>query len=243
MKKIFLYSLMALSSVSVLTSCNDGDDVLTDTRVTQYAIIELLGDEEVVLQAGDEWTDPGVKATIAGEDVTDRVKVTGKASADEGGINSITYTVVNDDGFAASANRTVYVYDPNSLQSAYKAESSFGTRSYSGNPVSICKVAGQDNVYHISDALGGFYAFGRYPQYLGSSYSWADGYITGASMAFSLGAYLKLNADNSLEIVSFDEWYWTPDEPVLTSGSYDPATGTVQLVYDFSGEFKVTLTK
>lgn len=27
---------MALSSVSVLTSCNDGDDVLTDTRVTQY---------------------------------------------------------------------------------------------------------------------------------------------------------------------------------------------------------------
>lgn len=243
MKKIFLYSVAALWSVGALTSCNDGNDMLTDTRVTQYAQIQLLGDEEVELQAGDQWTDPGVTATIAGQDVSDRVKVSGHASANEGGINSITYTVTNDDGFSASASRTVYVYDKANFQSAYRATSSYGGRTFSGNPVSICKAGSDAGVYHISDALGGFYAFGRYPQYLGSSYSWADGYILNTSYDFSLGAYLRLADDGSVELLEYDEWYWTPDAPTLVSGSYDAATGTVTLVYDFDGEFTVTLTK
>lgn len=51
MKKSLLYSLMAVLSVGAFTSCNDDEDQFTDTRVTHYAIIELLGDEEVVLQA------------------------------------------------------------------------------------------------------------------------------------------------------------------------------------------------
>lgn len=241
MKKIFLYSLMALSSVGLFTSCNDDHDLLTDTKVTHFADIVLLGDEEVVLQAGDAWTDPGVKASIGDQDVTDRVVVTGHANANEGGINSLTYTVKNDDGFATSAYRTVYVYDKKNFQSAYDAASSFGSRKFSGLPVSICKVEG--NVYHISDALGGFYAFGRYPQYLGDNYSWADGFIENAEQPFSLGAYIMLNADNSIEILEYDEWYWTPDNPVFLSGTYDPATGTVELVYDFGGTFTVTLTK
>ena len=54
MKKSLLYSLMAVLSVGAFTSCNDDEDQFTDTRVTHYAIIELLGDEEVVLQAGED---------------------------------------------------------------------------------------------------------------------------------------------------------------------------------------------
>ncbi|MDO4511588.1 MAG: DUF5012 domain-containing protein [Bacteroidales bacterium] len=241
MKKIFLYSIMALASAGALTSCNDGNDVLTDTRVTYYADIQLLGDEVVVLQAGDEWTDPGVKATIDGKDVSDRVVKTGRANANEGGINSLTYTVTNDDGFSKSAFRTVYVYDKNNFQSAYEGACSYGTRSYSGLPVSICKVNG--NVYHISDALGGFYAFGRYPQYLGDNYYWADGFLKGASNTFSLGAYIALNDDNSVEVLQYDNWYWGSDVPEQVSGTYDPATGTIELLYDFGAEFKVILTK
>lgn len=241
MKKSLLYSLMAVLSVGAFTSCNDDEDQFTDTRVTHYAIIELLGEEEVVLQAGEDWTDPGVKATIGDQDVTDRVVVTGHADANEGGINSLTYTVTNDDGFSASAYRTVYVYDKNNFQSAYDAASKYGTRAYSGNPVSIVKVKG--NVYHISDALGGFYAFGRYPSYLGADWYWADGYLLGATYPFSLGAFIRLNDDNTVEVLQYDDWYFGTDLPEQLSGSYDPATGTISLEYEFGAPFSVTLTK
>lgn len=243
MKKIILYSLAALVGMATLSSCNDDDDQLTDSRVTTYVDFALNGDEEVRLQAGDSWTDPGVSATLAGEDYSKNVVTTGSVDTSKGGIYKISYSAVNPDGFEASASRTVYVYDKNNFASAYYGEAQYGTRHYTGLPVLIVKTG--TDTYHISDILGGFYAFGRYPQYTVDSYYFDNntGTVNGASYAFSLGATIKLDNANKITVVSMDDWYFGADKPTLNSGTYDPQTGTVKLDLVFGAPFTVTLTK
>ena len=112
MKKIFLYSMMLGMSVFGLTSCNDDEDQLTDTRVTHFAVLELLGDEWIEMNVGDSFTDPGYIATEGTEDITSRVVVNGSVNTAVGAFYNLNYSVANKDGFAVSATRTVMVKDP-----------------------------------------------------------------------------------------------------------------------------------
>lgn len=228
MKKIFLYSLALGMMTLGLTSCNDDEDQLSDTRVTHFAELVLLGKTYIEINAGDPYEEPGFTATENGEDISDRVVVTGQVDPNVGGIYNPTYTVSNVDGFSVTDSRTVMVFDHNSIVSAYYGESLYGARHYYDAPISISSLGG--NLYLISDILGGFYAYGRYPQYLGT-------------YDFLLDAVICLNDDNSIEVVQFGDWYWGADVPDLLSGSYDPATGTVLLNMDFGAPFTVTLTK
>ena len=60
---------------------------------------------------------------------------------------------------------------------------------------------------------------------------------------FFLDAVIKLNADNSIDLVSYGNWYWGDDVPTFLDGNYDPATGVVSLNMDFGAPFTVRLTK
>ena len=215
-------------SVFGLTSCNDDEDQLTDTRVTHFAVLELLGDEWIEMNVGDSFTDPGYKATEGTEDITSRVVVNGSVNTAVGAFYNLNYSVANKDGFAVSATRTVMVKDPNNFASAYYGESQYGSRHYYNAPITIASKGG--NRYLIDDILGGFYAYGRYPQYLGS-------------LDFLLEALIQLNDDNSIELLQFGDWYWGSDVPDLLDGSYDPATGSIVLNMDFGAPFTVKLTK
>jgi len=228
MKKIFLYSLALGMTTLGFTACNDDEDQHTDTRVTHFAELVLLGDTYIEMNAGDPYTEPGFTATENGEDISGKVVVTGQVDPNVGGIYNPTYTVTNRDGFSVSDSRTVMVFDKNSFVSAYFGESAYGSRHFYDAPISISSLGG--NLYLISDLLGGFYAYGRYPQYLGS-------------LDFLLEAVIQLNSDNSIELVEYGDWYWGSDAPTLLSGSYDPATGTVKLDMDFDAPFTVVLTK
>ena len=84
--------------------------------------------------------------------------------------------------------------------------------------------------FTIDDIAGGFYAYGRYPGY---------------PYDFSLETVLKLNDDNTIEVVDQNpkDWFWELAISI-TSGTYDPETGTIKLELDFDGDpMKVTLTK
>ena len=230
MKKIFLYGLMLCSTVFAFTSCNDDEDQLTDTRVTHYATIELLGDEFIKMNLGDPWVEPGYTATEGSEDITSKVKVTGTVDTSTPGYYELNYSAMNKDNFSTSVSRTVMVINPNGLASAYFGESQYGSRHYYDAPITI-----DDNgngTYTIDDLAGGFYCYGRYPGYE-------------PTYDFHLEAVIKLNADNTIELVSCNggDWYW--GDPIsITSGTYDPATGKVTLVEEFSGTpMYVTLTK
>jgi hypothetical protein len=228
MKKIFFYSLALGMMTLGLTSCNDDEDQLTDTRVTHFAELELLGDTWIEMNVGDTFKDPGYKATEGTEDITSKVVVTGSVNTAVGAFYDLVYSVSNKDGFAVSAARTVMVKDPQNFASAYYGESQYGSRHYYDAPITISSLGG--NAYLISDLLGGFYAYGRYPQYLGS-------------LDFLLEAVILLNDDNSISLQKYGDWYWGADVPTLLDGSYDPATGKIVLNMDFDAPFTVTLTK
>ena len=228
MKKIYLYGLMLCATVMGMTSCSK--DEHTDTRVTHFATIELKGEDFMVMNVGEPYTEPGYTAMEGTEDISSKVVVSGAVDSNKGGFYTLTYTAANKDNFSASAKRTVMVKNSKSLASAYLGESQYGSRHYYNAPIVISDNG--DGTYTIDDIAGGFYFYGRYPGYE-------------PTYDFHLQAVIKRNADNSIELVSCDgsKWYWG-DPITITSGSYDPATGKVTLINDFSGTpLYVTLTK
>ena len=230
MKKNILFMTMLAMAGFTLSSCSDKETEGT-SRITTYAVLELNGDAYETLQLGSSYNDPGCTAKMGDEDVTDKIVTDGAVNTNELGYYDLSYRVINADGFAATASRTVAVVDKANFASPYFAESQYGSRHFYNAPIAI--EDNGDGTYTIEDLAGGFYSYGRYPGYDAMGYD------------FFLDATLSLNADNTINLVECngDNWYW--GEPMtLTSGTYDPATGTVTLVLDFDGTpMYVTLTK
>jgi hypothetical protein len=225
MKKNIIYAMLLALGVITLASCDKDTEGLS--RITTYAVLEMNGESFVKVNVGGSFNDPGCVATMGGEDVTDQIQVNSNVDTSKPGFYNVNYVVYNEDGFPASASRTVMVVDPNNFAGVYLGESEFGSRHYYNAPINITKRA--DGTFLIDDLAGGFYCYGRYPGYE-------------PTYDFHLEAILQLNADNTIEVLAQGSWYWgDPMEDV--SGSYDPATGTIKLVMDFGAPFYVTLTK
>ena len=221
--------MMLALAAPVLTSCSD-DETEGKSRITTYAVLEMNGSAYETVQLGTAYNDPGCIATLGTEDVSSQIVTSGTVNTNQLGYYTLSYQVVNSDGFAATASRTVAVVDKNNFASTYFAESQYGSRHYYNAPIEITDNG--DGTYEIEDLAGGFYCYGRYPGYE-------------PTYDFHLESIIKLNADNTIEIVECngDNWYWG-ESMTLTSGSYDPATGKVTLVLEFSGApMYVTLTK
>ena len=227
-KNILSAALLALAAPIVLTSCGKEESEGT-SRTTYYAVLELNGEANLTTQLGQAFEDPGCKATMAGEDVSDQVVVSGNVNTNQLGFYNLNYKVTNSDGFSANATRTVAVVDRNNFASTYFSECQYGSRHYYGLPINITDNG--DGTYTINDLAGGFYCYGRYPGFDAQGYD------------FFLEAKLKLNDDNTIDVLEQGDWHWgDPMESI--NGSYDPETGTISLVMDFGGApFYVTLTK
>lgn len=228
-KNILFLTMFAMVSLS-LTSCGDEETEGT-SRITTYAVLEMNGSASETVQVGTSYNDPGCTAKLGDEDVSDKIVTIGTVDTNTLGFYSLNYQVINADGFAATASRTVAVVDKNNFASPYFAESQYGTRHYYDAPISI--EDNGDGTYTIEDLAGGFYSYGRYPGYDALGYD------------FFLDATLSLNPDNTINLVECngDNWYWG-ETMTLTSGTYDPTTGTVAMVLDFDGvPLYVTLTK
>jgi hypothetical protein len=111
MKK--LISILMLSFVMVLASCEKDEINNTETRVgdsdvTFYPILTLNGSQYMAIPLNSTWTDPGATAKEGSTTITPTVSGTVNTAA--AGVYRIVYTAVNKDGFAASAYRWVAVY-------------------------------------------------------------------------------------------------------------------------------------
>jgi len=219
MKKILLYSFALCAMVFALTSCDD-DEQLTDSRLTYYAVIDIQGDEFVEVPIGSSYTDAGCIATIQGEDVTSRVTVDGVDDIDVNspGLYYVTYSVVNDDGFATSATRTVAVCDPSvttdlsgtwtTQEGTYRSyKGNIVTSAYAGLSINITKAA--PGIFYVTDFFGGFYdqraAYGK---------------------NYAMYGYMQLTADNELVCLSSHVNGWG-DSIIDFEGAYDPEAGTL----------------
>ena len=103
--RVILVTMMLAVSVLGLSSCSD-DSSADKSRITYYAVLEMNGDAYMTTPVGSTFTDPGCVATMAGEDVSDKIVVTGSVNTSTVDFYNLGYTVVNADGFPATASRT-----------------------------------------------------------------------------------------------------------------------------------------
>ena len=226
-------------SVFGLTSCNDDNDELTDSRLTYYVNLEMQGDAFVQVPIGTSYTDAGCKATMNGQDATSRIVTSGLNAIDvnTAGLYTVTYSAVNDDGFPASVSRTVAVCDPSittniagtwTTQSGTQRIYATGTVTpFPDYSIKITKAA--PGIFYVSDLFAGYYD-----------------QRAGYGGSYACKGYLQLLADNTLVCLSNGVAGWgdSLDEGTF-SGSYDPATETLTWQEDYAGSmtFYITLNK
>ncbi|GHT78698.1 hypothetical protein AGMMS50262_21610 [Bacteroidia bacterium] len=235
MKVLYKYCLI-IASVFLLFSCEkETEDI---SRITYYVDFELNEGAVNFIQAGSSWTDPGVKATEAGVDVTDKVDVSGTVNANKVGRYVITYSAVNKDGFTASAEREVYVVDVTQSApiqngayivsgSSYRHVNSSGAEVAYGKDFEISFTQVYSGVLYVSDLFGGWYA-----------------QRAGYGSAYNMTGYLLFYPDNTLTLLYSHNNGWG-DGMDYADGTYDPATGVITLAASYVGSyvFNQTITK
>ena len=231
MKKIFLFGLLALGMLA-LSSCNDDNDELTDSRLTYYADLQMQGDEFMLVPVGSSFVDPGCTGTLAGEDITSKIMIEGADEVDPNavGFYYITYSAVGSDGYPASVTRTVCVYDPpvtTDISGEYTVQggsyrywfSSGATVAFSGYPVSIDIVV--PGIFYISDMMGGYYD-----------------QRAGYGSRYAMNGYIRLTNENEIIALSGLVPGWADSYDEFYDGSYDPETGTVTYDMDYAGSMQ-----
>lgn len=158
---------------SALISCDDKEDTANVSRITNYPIITVLGDDPLYIEKGGEFVDPGAIATEGETEIEYTSSSTGKYRGGELDTNVvdeylITYKATNKDGFDGSATRKVIVYKNgdlvNSIEGLYKCTISRNgvTPSNAYRDIEYIYIwKNDDGTYGISDAFGGWYEYGR----------------------------------------------------------------------------------
>jgi hypothetical protein len=243
MKKILFYSLMMLL-VASFTSCDDFENSAEASKTTFLPKLTMMGDANITLACNaTSYTDDGLTASVAGEPVevnTDiNARYFGGTEVSGTDVYEITYSALNSDNIPGAAVRTVTIPACNgdlvsSIAGMYTSSivrNGFTSPQYTDVGPIIIKDLG-NNVYAISDAIGGWYEFGRG---LGYTYA-APGFTVTANDIPSND--FTLHGDN-LEVGSFG------GALTMTGFKVFPETKTITISSDweFGFVFEVTLTQ
>lgn len=208
--------LIALAAFT-FASCSD-DDSEGKSRITYYPTIELLGDASMQVDKGTAYVEPGYTSTLNGEDVSDKVTVTGTVDTSKSGVYTLTYTTTkNDDGFTASATRTVIVLDPNSAVEGFYLNSPTSYRLRQGAQVAygsafeLLVIDNGDGTYSVDDLLGGWYR---------DRAGYGDNY--------AMEALISIDGSGTVTLLQSYVPGWGDSHDDFT-GTFDAATGTFNL--------------
>lgn len=230
-KSIIFIAVLALLTLG-FTACEK--ESLDKTRITYYAAIELNGETTMVIQKGTEFKDPGFTATMKGADVTDKVKVASNVDTSTSGVYSVNYSIANEDGFVASAVRTVIVMDLadpvegfwTSTPTSFRKSSSGAITEY-GMECSVLIIGTGNGNYHVDDLIAGWYVQRiDYP---------AECAMVGD---------IHIDADGTITLISATVPYWGYKADYLNDGLFDADKKQITYKVSFAGmEFDVTLNK
>lgn len=225
---------MALGLVG-LTSCDDNDD-LTDSRLTYYAMLDMQGDDFIAVPVGSSYTDPGCKATLDGQDITDKIVTEGVEDVDVNqlGFYTITYSAVGSDGYPASVSRTVCVYDPSveiDMSGTYETDMANTLYGANKNPFSAYAAAYGNTsqcvgitfteivpgIYYVNDLFGGWYA-----------------QIRGYGANYAMTGYVSVNNDGEIELLDSYIRGWGDGLDFLDNGRFDAENGVVSYYVSYA---------
>lgn len=238
MKKSIICLVSLLGLALGFTSCEkplSGEK----TSITYYAEIVLKGDASMVVAKGSAFVDPGFTATMKGEDVTDKVTVESNVDTSTSGIYSVVYSIVNADGFPASASRTVIVLDvTDPVEGIWKVDVSKSYRIFNGSAPAAYKGAFEfliikraDGKYDVEDLMAGWYAQGA---------GYGDDY--------AMNGVVDIAGDGTITLVSSKVKGWGDSADDLKNGKFTAADNNIyyELYYgapDNDIQFYVSIDK
>ena len=199
-------------------------------------VITLEGERTMILSVGETYVEPGYKAEIDGEDITNDVNVASNIDTSKPGFYTVTYSVVTSEGIYTSVSRNVMVNNPGHFNNIYWGECWHKTssqRHFYNSPIMIEENDASEGHYTINDVLGGYYCYGMYPQYLDD-----DRYN------FFVEALLKLDGTSVTMLEESDNWYFYDSEDPLEmlDGQWNPETGTITYRMNYYAGGGVVLT-
>lgn len=170
---------IAIAAVLVSGCERDLETEGVTKKITYYAVIKPLPDPtteqvDLVLNKGDNFSDPGVLVTENGAAIDYETSIAGtyfeRTAVDTSipDFYSITYSATNVDGYKGSASRSVFVIPENgnlvtSIEGLYTStvkRSGVAGAQYTNMEYVIIAKTGA-NTYEISDGIGGYYDIGR----------------------------------------------------------------------------------
>ncbi|WP_194766111.1 immunoglobulin-like domain-containing protein [Tamlana sp. I1] len=191
MKKIFIKILPLL--LVALISCEQDDVTEGVSRITYYNDIEFVGDETMYVEEGGTFQDPGVIAFEGDEEVTEDVIVSGTVDTAKVGINYVTYSITNSDGFAKEITRTVIVY-PDYAPSVDVSGTYTGIARGETLPAGCLITNVAPNTYLATDFFGGVYCCG----------------IRNYGLAYRLKTYFYVSEDGTTYTAMSTDSPWGP---------------------------------
>lgn len=171
MKNTFRYLGLMVCTAALLTGC-EAESTADISDVTNFAVFELTGSDEILLQKGEEYVEPGATAEEAGEPVDVSTTISkgwfrgNTFDTDIPDFYTVSYSAVNQDGFEATAGRTIIVAENGDLvediSGLYRSSI---VRNGATNPNQqgieyVLIWEKEPGVYGISDAIGGWYMYG-----------------------------------------------------------------------------------
>ena len=225
MKKNILFTMLFALCALVLTSCDKKSEGLS--RITYYPSITLNGDTYMVWEKGEAYVEPGYYSELNGEDVTSQVTVSGNVDVNKSGIYTLTYTTVkNEDGFDASASRTVVVLDSSSnIEGFYlnQATSNRNGTAY-GKNYEVLVIDNGDGTVTVDDILGGWYC-----------------QRAGYGTKYAMTADIAVAADGTMTLISSYVPGWGDGLDSL-EGTFNAGSSTFNFVCVYAGSLTFTET-
>lgn len=224
--------MLLTALVPFVTSCSE--DTAGVTGITYYPELTLEGETTLYVDKGGTYMEPGYSAIMDGEDVTGQVVVDSNVNTSKSGVYSITYTIVNADGFASSTSRKVIVTDPNdAIEGIYDTDPE-SYRDYKGETAygasfEIIVLNNGDGTYNVDDMFGGWYAE-----------------RAGYGSSYAMQGTVTIAADGTVELVDSFVPGWGDKAEALTEGLFDATAGSLSWVVEYSDNplyFHVTMYK
>lgn len=235
MKKSIICLAALLGLAFGFTSCEK--ESLGQTSTTYFAEIILEGDETMVVAKGSTFVDPGFTATMKGEDVTDKVEVSGSVDTSTSGVYTLTYSTVNADGFVASVSRTVIVLDLTDpvegfwacTPTSFRLNANTGATVDYGASFEVLIIGEGDGAYYVDDLLAGWYA-----------------QRAGYGDSYAMQATISIADDGAITLENSYVPGWGDAADALSADSkYDAGTKTITYTVTYAGylDFSVELNK
>jgi hypothetical protein len=108
-KIIFVMAVGVLANLSCSKnpSFNYPAGTVGISKIIYFPSVSIVGQHLIIIAQGASYTDPGVNATLAGQNITPTI--TGTVDPTTPGVYNITYSATNAQGYSSSDWRTVVV--------------------------------------------------------------------------------------------------------------------------------------